>query len=108
MQTTIPAEDSFPSRPVRSIYTSPLARAALENGVTYEDVQAYCTASQMTDDWHARWYEACNVPSVAPATPALDAHVRDMITDTKLEGALVRSVLAKGVEHARLWWLGVL
>lgn len=89
---------------------SPLARAALDNGVSFADVQAYVEASRVSaDEWAAPLYEALNVPCVAPATPALQAHVTEMVTDTLLEGALVRSVLAIGtVAHARLWWRGVL
>ncbi len=89
---------------------SPLARAALDNGVSFADVQAYCEAQGLGNETLvADWYEACNVPTLPYCTPALQAHVTEMITDTLLEGALLRSVLSIGtVAHARLWWRGVL
>lgn len=90
---------------------TPLARAALANGVSFDDVQAYVTGQRVERDaeyCEAVWYEACNVPAIKH-TQALAQHVGDMCLDTILEGALLRSVLAKGtIEHARLWWGGVL
>lgn len=112
MQTTAPAPEQYVhnGRPGLYLGISPLARAALDNGVPFADVEAYCKAQRITDpELPAAWYEAVNVPSTYPHTAALDAHVTEMVTDTLLEGALVRSILAVGtIEHARLWWQGVL
>lgn len=114
-QETVPAQSlsHAPSGVRTRDPISTLARAALDNGVSFEDVQAYVESQRvepsLRNACETAWYEAVNVPSVAPATPALAAHVTEMVTDTLLEGALVRSVLAIGtVAHARLWWRGVL
>lgn len=115
MKSTAPAP--FGIKAFRSIErassglrVTPLARAALENGVSFEDVRAYCASKRITDpNLPAAWYEACNAPPATELTPRLAAHITEMITDTRLEGALARSVLAEGtIEHARLWWRGVL
>lgn len=115
MQTTIPSKQTPSSleqclgRTYRGARVTPLARAALDNGIAFEDVQAYCEAQGETrpDRW-AAWYEALIEP-VSPTTPALDRHVEAMRLDTALDAALARSVLAEGsIAHARLWWLGVL
>ena len=89
---------------------TPLARAALDNGVSFADVQAYVESrTRYTELAASAWYEAVNVPEVMPATPALAAHVTEMVTDTLLEGALLKSVIASGsLAAARLWWRGVL
>lgn len=106
MQQTVPAEDNFPTTvPARSNIT-PLARAALMNGVSFEDVQAYCEGQP--DAYTTEWYETLVVPPLW-ASDAYNAHVLEMRTDTVLDAALAKSVLAEGsIEHARLWWLGVL
>lgn len=112
MNATIPCfEERTPVSPIqpRALIT-PLARAALDNGVSFADVQAYCEGRGVDDpESLAAWYEAVNVPAQDETTPALSALVTSMITDTILDAALARSVLAEGtIEHARLWWLGVL
>lgn len=111
MQTK-PATNPAPelARVQSGLRLTPLARAAFDNGVAFDDVKAYCEAQHVSDqELAAAWYEAVNLPANDVTTPALAAHVTKMVTDTLLEGALLRSVLAIGtVEHARLWWRGVL
>ncbi len=56
---TVPAraEDSFPTTPnrTRRALISPLARAALDNGVSFADVQAYVEGQANDDEHQAAW-----------------------------------------------------
>lgn len=80
---------------------SPLARAALANGVSFEDVQAYCEACETRPDLFA-------LLSVSLGA-GVDALAEEQLNSDFLDAALARSVLAEGtIEHARLWWRGVL
>ncbi len=73
---------------------SPLMRAALDNGVSFENVSAYCEA---------------HVRSTGRSLEGLYYESLVMSEPEPLEAALLRSVLAQGtIEHARLWWRGVL
>lgn len=79
---------------------SPLARAALENGVSFDDVAAYCMSSGR---FAVSLYET--LTSLESPSGWFD----EIRIDAALDGALARSVLAEGtIEHARLWWRGVL
>ncbi len=106
MKTTTPAQ--APTTPAPS-YTrqldarqrrhgfSPLVRAALDNGLPFADVEAYATRAPERAP-------VCDGP-VCDGPGTLDAE----LTDAALDAALARSVLAAGsIEHARLWWRGVL
>jgi hypothetical protein len=81
---TIPAkpEDDFPTHPVTVPVLTPLARAALANGVSVEDVYAYVTR--------------------------LPERVYVLALDVTLDEALDRSFVARGLDRVRLWWRGVL
>ena len=84
-------------------HLSPLARAALANGVAFDDVYAYERAR--TCDSVIDLALACGIRFEAIADEVLDS----MRFEIALEDALARSVLAQGtIEHARLWWWGVL
>jgi hypothetical protein len=50
MMTTKPAgpEDNFPTEPPAYLCVTPLARAALANGVSFDDVDAYLEGSKRT------------------------------------------------------------
>lgn len=90
---------------------SPLARAALDNGVPFADVQAYCEGRRVADpELQAAWYEALNAPPevFGSLTEALVTHCEHMRTDTVLDAALARSVAGRELERARLWWQGAL
>ncbi len=75
---------------------TPLVRAALDNGISFDDVEAY----------------ALRGPERVPALEPVCDLSRDLdaeLTDAALDAALARSVLAVGtIEHARLFWRGVL
>ncbi len=78
---------------------SPLARAALDNGIDYESVEMYML-SRMTEAQRAQ---------------ALDGNLYGAVFEADeqqaLDAALARSFLAQcdgSVAAARLWWLGVL
>ncbi len=119
MNQTVPAEDTQPNTPARPTpreraqakgwHVSHLARAALENGVSFADVEAYCAGRRVDDPaLKSAWYELVNLPTLAYETPALFECRQTMRVDTALDAALMRSAMAKGIEHARLWWRGVL
>ncbi len=88
---------------------SPLARAALANGVAFDDVYAYLLDGNKP--LASAIYEALVIPEVIESSTGARGCV-DMSAlevDVTLESALARSVLAQGtIEHARLWWRGVL
>jgi hypothetical protein len=84
---------------------SPLARAALDNGVSFDDVQAYCEGHNNAR-MSARFYET--FVSLAGEPGGLLESER---VECKLDGALARSFLAQtdgSIAAARVWWFGVL
>ncbi len=87
----------------RAARVSPLARAALDNGIAFDDVAAYCEGNTRIA---ALVYESfC---SLEGAPGGLLENTR---ADCQLDAALARSFLAQcdgSVAAARLWWLGVL
>jgi hypothetical protein len=83
---------------------SPLARAALDNGVSFDDVYAYLHDAHKPIAGMVTL--ALNNPRYAdwPERQAL-------VQDITLDAALARSFLAQcdgSVAAARLWWQGVL
>jgi hypothetical protein len=102
-QTTEPAPST---RDQSGVHLTPLATAALRNGVAFEDVHAYLTGigcPQAEDIATSIWQE------MLIATGEDRARDAEFATDVALEGALARSVAASGsIEHARLFWRGVL
>ncbi len=73
---------------------TPLARAALQNGVAFDDVAAYCEGRN----------------TKAPTFGECD-EIADMALDQALErsaAAMYAKEPAKNLEAARLWWRGVL
>ncbi len=78
---------------------TPLVRAALDNGIDFETVEAYMLAN-LTETERTR-----ALAGNLYGAPDLDAE----LTDAALDAALARSALAVGtIEHARLFWRGVL
>lgn len=77
----------FARKPVTHFALTPLARAALENGVSFADVQAYVG----------------RLPERIPLLPE-DYDSADALLDL----ALAKSVDARGVARSRVWWAGVL
>ncbi len=79
---------------------TPLVRAALDNGIDYASVEAYALRGPE------------RVPALEPVCDLSRDLSRDLdaeLTDAALDAALARSVLAVGtIEHARLFWRGVL
>ena len=83
---------------------SPLARAALDNGVSFADVEAYCNGCK-GEQLASIIYELLLAYDDAPSSTS------PVRASAALDGALTRSFLAQrdgSIAGARVWWLGVL